>query len=99
MINSGRGAASIIKEKDEACLDNVGLLDTGDEPTKPFTVSFNSGTLYRVPAQGSPYKVELRELDADLLVTGAGSAETYESGGVVRLDADGSGDPTRLEPS
>ena len=89
------GTATSEKGTSEARLDNLGDVDTGGDPPNPFTISFNSGTAYRIPSSGSPYKVKLEEVDADLEVTGAASSETYGSGGVVRLDAGGTGNPTR----
>ena len=70
--------------------------DTGGAPTEPFKCSFNTGTAARVPATGSPYIVSISSVDEDLIISGAASAGSFESGGVVVLDG-GSGSPTHPE--
>lgn len=89
------GGASSTKAIDEADLINAGDVPGGNDPDNPFAVAFNSGTAYRVPSSGVPFKVRVEGVGADLLVTGAASAATYDSGGVVLLDASSSGNPTR----
>lgn len=92
------GSASSTAASDSADLDGLVDVDTGGTPPDPFEVSFNTGTACRVPSSGTPYKVEIQDVDADLLVTGAGSDVEYGSGGLVVLDAGGSGSPTRKTP-
>ena len=80
--------------------DLTALSDTGggQSPPNPFVVRFNTGTASRVPATGSPYIVKIVDVDEDLIIGGASSATTYESGGVVVLDGGGSVDgPTHPE--
>lgn len=93
------GAATSAAGTDAADLDDLDSILEDDPPDTPFTVSFNTGTLARKPPTGSPYKVEVTGVDADMLVTGAASAVTYGSGGELRLDAAGSGHPTRKSES
>lgn len=92
------GTATSTKGTDEAVLDDLSLVDTGGPPPDPFTISFNSGKLSRTPTTGSPFKVEVEDVDADMLITGAASAATYGSGGELRLDAGGRDDPSRRIP-
>ncbi len=90
------GSAS--SQASTASANLAALSDTGGgtAPTEPFTLSFNTGTAARVPASGSPYIVSISSVDEDLIISGAASAGSYESGGVVVLDG-GSGSPTHPE--
>lgn len=92
------GKATSTAATDSADLDSLGDVDTDTPPQTPFTISFNSGTLSREPASGSPYKVKIVSVDADMKVTAAASPATYGSGGIVFLDGGGSGSPTRRTP-
>ncbi len=81
-----------------ADLNNLSDAGTGSPPPTPYTLSVNSGTLVLEPALGTPYKIKITGVDADLKVTGAASAATYDSGGTVLLHGGGSGSPTRKTP-
>ncbi len=56
------------------------------------------GVVAAPTALGTPYKIKITGVDADLKVTGAASAATYDSGGTVLLHGGGSGSPTRKTP-
>jgi hypothetical protein len=84
------GSASSTAGTDSANLDGLLDTDTGSEPTLPYVVGFNTGTVVRVPSSGNPYSVEIRDVSADMVVTGASQAATYSSGGTLLLDAGGS---------
>ncbi len=91
------GSATSRAGASAADLSALSDTDTDDPPPEPFVINFNTGTLYKVTVGGG-HKLELRDVDADLAVTGASSSTTYDSGGTVLLDAGGSGYPTHKKP-
>jgi len=80
------GSATSEASTANANLTAIDDTNGGDPPADPFTLSFNTGTAARVPASGSPYIVSISSVDEDLIISGAASAGSYESGGVVVLD-------------
>jgi hypothetical protein len=89
------GSASSAHATASADLDDISDITQDDPPPNPFTLEFNTGTATRIPSTGSPYRVDVTDVDADLEVTGAASAETLDAGGTVIFHGGGTGYPTR----
>ena len=93
------GSASSRHGTSSADITALSTGPTGTPPPDPFELSFNTGTLTRVPSTGKPYRDDIDSVDADMTISGAASATTYGSGGTLMLDGGGSVDgPTRKEP-